>query len=91
MEICPEYNRDLLDGIAPTVRIMIMIGFILSLILDAACYKYRSLTKFILYFEGLNSLLFTMIPSPYWLELPIVWIGINYFVMFLCFYCDRGA
>ena len=73
------------------VRIMIIIGIILAFILDLACFKYRRLTKCILYFEGLHGLLYTMIPSPYWLELPINWIGINYFVMFLCFYCGRGA
>ena len=63
-EICPEYNRDLLDGIQPTVRIMNFSGIILGLILDLACYKYRRLSKFILYLEGANLLLFTMIPSP---------------------------
>ena len=83
-EICPEYNRDLLDSIKFTVRVMIVTGIILALILDLACYKYRRLTYFILYFEGAHSLFYTMIPNTYWSELPIVWIGINYFVMFLC-------
>ena len=90
-EICPEYNRDLLEGIKPTLRIMIILAIILTIILDVACFKYRRLTKLILYFECLHPLLITMIPSPYWLELPIVWIGINYFIMFLCFYCGGGA
>ena len=75
----------------PTVRIMIVTGIILGLILDMVCYKYRRLANLILYIEGVHGLLFTMIPSTYWLELPIVFIGIYYFVMFTCFYCGRAA
>ena len=63
-EICPEYNRDLLDGIKPTVQIMLLSGIILGLILDLACYKYRRLSKLILYLEGAYFLLYTLIPSP---------------------------
>ena len=70
---------------------MIATGIILGLILNLACYKYRRLTKFILYFEGANSILVTMIPSPYWLELQLFWIAVTYLLMFLCYYCDSGA
>ena len=73
------------------MRVIIFTFIILALILDLACYKYRRLTNFILYFEGAYGLLITLIPSAYWLELPIIWIGINYLIMFLCFYCDKGA
>ena len=73
------------------MRAIIFSFIILALILDLACYKYRRLTNFILYFEGAYGLLITLIPSAYWLELPIIWIGINYLIMFLCFYCDKGA
>ena len=75
----------------PTVRIIIGTGIILGLFLDLFCYKYRRLAEFILYIEGVHGLLFTLIPSSYWLELPLVFIGIYYFVMFICFYCGRGA
>ena len=75
----------------PTVRIMIVASIILGLILDFVCYKYRRFTKLILYIEGVHGLLITLIPSNYWLELPIFFIAIYYFVMFICFYCGRGA
>ena len=89
--LCPDYNRDIMESIKPTVRVMIATGIIVNLILDLVCYKYRRLAKLILYFEGVHGLLFTMIPNRYWLETPIALIGIYYFVMFICFYCDRGA
>ena len=89
--LCPDYNRDIMESLKPTVRIMIVSGIILNLILDMVCYKYRRLAKLILYFEGVHGLLFTLIPNRYWLETPIALIGIYYFVMFICFYCGRGA
>ena len=32
-----------------------------------------------------------MIPSTYWLELPIVFIGVYFFIILICFYCGKAA
>ena len=44
-----------------------------------------------MYTEANHALLVTMVPSGYWLELPIVFIGILYLLIFICFYCGQGA
>ena len=39
---CPEYNRELLDEITPSIRMYIRASIIISVILDILCFKYRS-------------------------------------------------
>ena len=90
-ELCPDYNRDLLETIKPTVKVIIGTSIIVALLLDILCYKYRRLSQAILYFEGAASLIFTLIPSRYYLELPVFYFMIFYVVMFIAFYCDSGG
>ena len=73
------------------MRVIIGTSIIIALLLDILCYKYRRLSQAILYYEGAVSLIFTLIPSRYYLELPVFYFMIFYVVMFIGFYCDSGA
>ena len=81
----------MLETIKPTVKVIIGSSIIIALLLDILCYKYRRLSQAILYYEGASSLIFTLIPSRYYLELPVFYFMIFYVVMFIGFYCDSGA
>ena len=85
MTDCPEYNRDLLDPMVPTLRMLVKITIVLGVVLDLLIFKYRkmiftalhmiyyidyrNLANLILYFETISSAIYTMIPARKYLEL----------------------
>ena len=65
---CPKYNRELLDPITPTVRIITKITIILGVLLNLSIIKYRNLANLILYFESIASTIYVLIPTKEYLE-----------------------
>ena len=62
MSDCPEYNKDLLDPMVPTLRMLIKITIVLGVVLNLLIFKYRNLANLILYFETISSTIYTMVP-----------------------------
>ena len=69
MTDCPEYNRDLLDPMVPTLRTLVKITIVLGVVLNLLIFKYRNLANLILYFETISSTIYTMVPTRQYLEL----------------------
>lgn len=72
------------------MRVVIGSYLIFALCFDIACYKYRHLAQFLLYFESVIALLYTLVPSVLYLTMTTFFMTTLYFLLFLGFYCDSG-
>ena len=88
---CPEYNRELIDKVTPTVRVYIMASIIFSALLDILCYKYRNLANFIIYLESFNEVAYNIVPTKEYLEMKSWIMTLLLLIIFFSFYCDKGA
>ena len=85
-----DYNRQLINKITPTLRVLSGILICINLILDILCYKYRSVTQSFLYLEITQLIIFLLIPSKYYLDTHIM-IQMTFFIyLFVLMYCDSG-
>ena len=88
MTDCPKYNRELLDPITPTVRIIVKITIILGVLLNLSIIKYRNLANLILYFESIASTIYVLIPTKEYLEFSGFFFMLSAFIVFTALYCD---
>ena len=72
------------------MRVVIGSYLIFALCFDIVCYKYRHLAQFLLYFESVSALLYTLVPSVLYLTMTTFFMTTLYFLLFLGFYCDSG-
>ena len=87
---CPKYDRELLNPMVSTLRLVIKISIVLGLLLDVMCFKYRSLTQMILPYENFVLSFYIMVPTEFYLkETGFIFQMLNG-IMFLIYYCDTG-
>ena len=75
----------------PTVRVYIKASIIFSILLDVLCYKYRNLANFIIYLESFNSVAYQIVPTQVIFEMRGWIMALLQFLIFIVFYCDKGA
>ena len=82
-----HYNKELVDKIADILFFLGSVGFVVSLILCVACYKYRHLSKGLFYFECIMGMIYTMMATE---ELEYFQAFFIWLVLLFCFYTDSA-
>ena len=55
-----NYNKELLDPMLDFITFMNILGFISNVALCFICYKYRNVTKVLLYIENIVAILISL-------------------------------
>ena len=82
-----HYNKEVVDKVADLLFFLGSVGFVVSLILCVACYKYRHLTKGLFYFECIMATIYTMMATEEqeYFQAFFIWL-----VLLFCFYTDSA-
>ena len=85
-----EYNESLCDPIEPMLRTSLLILFVIGMILDFVCIKYRWLAKWIFYLEILTNFVGSMIPTYATQDYSRISYAFLIMILFLSYYCLDG-
>ena len=85
-----DFNEDFVSSAQPFIKIMCIVLIVFSICLNIAIYKWRGLTKWILYEELVYHLLISIVPTDV-KNMTNIAMMLLHFIAFVILYTDTGG